>query len=196
MTHDIIERAPPLAPEEPAPLPSRWQLGQDVTGMDLLNEGLEARYSGLTKQHDEAAGVKGDVCIPRECGVFYYEVTVGTKQKEKYLLPLLCRLHNARVLGVEADLSGLSSSVLISIGFAGPKVTARRMPGWEPDSYGYSADDGCLLLGNSNNPKKYASPYGNGDVIGCGVNFHKNHVFFTKNGNHLGRYSTKKVGLL
>jgi hypothetical protein len=84
-----------------------------------------------------------------------------------------------------------SSGVQISIGFSTPKVTARRMPGWEPDSYGYGADDGCLLLGNSNNPKKYGPPYGNGDVIGCGINFHKNHIFFTKNGNHLGRHGSK-----
>jgi hypothetical protein len=80
-----------------------------------------------------------------------------------------------------------NSVVQISIGFSTPKVTARRMPGWEPDSYGYAADDGCLLLGNSNSPKKYGPSYGNGDVIGCGINFNKNHIFFTKNGNHLGR---------
>ncbi|KIW08834.1 uncharacterized protein PV09_00763 [Verruconis gallopava] len=164
MTHDIIERAPPSSvgsgDDAPAPLPTRWQVGQDVTGIELSNGATEARYTGQTKQPDEAAGVRGDVPIPRECGIFYYEVTVGTKQKE--------------------------NAVQISVGFSGHKVTARRMPGWEPDSYGYAADDGCLLLGNSNSPKKYGPPYGNGDVIGCGINFNKNHIFFTKNGNHLG----------
>lgn len=91
MTHDIIERALPSASVEdaPAPLPSRWALGHDVTGMDLLNAATEARYSGLTKQHDEAACVRADCTIPRECGIFYYEVTVGTKQKER-CVDLLC----------------------------------------------------------------------------------------------------------
>jgi hypothetical protein len=88
MTHDIIERAPPSAEDAPAPLPSKWTLGSDVTGMDLLNGGTEARYSGLTKPHDEAACVKSDCAIPRECGIFYYEVTVSTKQKEKSVIPI------------------------------------------------------------------------------------------------------------
>jgi hypothetical protein len=91
MTHDIIERAAPSAAateDTPAPLPSRWALGHDVTGLDLFNGATEARCSGLSKQHDEAACVRGDCTIPRECGIFYYEVTVGTKQKEKYVRPL------------------------------------------------------------------------------------------------------------
>ena len=183
MTHDIIERAAPVGvagEEAAAPLPSRWQLGTDVTGMDLLGGGTEARYSGLTKQHEEAAGVRSDVPIPRECGIFYYEVTVGTKQKDGYV--------RAGCSSGGDVLIRDFSNVQISIGFTGPKVTARRMPGWEPESYGYMADDGCLMLGNSSSPKKYGPTYNNGDVIGCGVNFHKNHIFFTKNGNHLGEF--------
>jgi hypothetical protein len=74
----------------------------------------------------------------------------------------------------------------MSIGLSGHKVTSRRPPGWEPDSYGFTSDDGHLLLGNSSTPKKYSHPYGSSDVIGCGINFHKNTLFFTKNGNFLG----------
>lgn len=86
MTHDIIERATTQIPYEEmaSPLPSRWVASHEVSGLDLGHAGLEARYSGLTKQHDEAAVVRGDHPIPRECGIFYFEVTVGTKQKERY----------------------------------------------------------------------------------------------------------------
>jgi hypothetical protein len=80
----------------------------------------------------------------------------------------------------------LSRDLQMSIGLSGPKVTSRRPPGWEPDSFGFTSDDGHLLLGNSSTPKKYSHPYGSSDVIGCGINFHKNHIFFTKNGNYLG----------
>lgn len=59
------------------------------------------------------------------------------------------------------------------------------MPGWEPESWGYMSDDGNLLCGNSSNPKKYGPTFGNGDVIGCGINFHKGNLFFTRNGNLL-----------
>ena len=85
MTHDIIERAPSIGMSEdiPSPLPSRWQNQEGVQGIDLLNAQMEARYSGLTKANaDEAAGVRSEVHVPRECGIFYYEVTVGSKQKD------------------------------------------------------------------------------------------------------------------
>lgn len=85
MTHDIIERPGPQGSldDAPPPLPSKWSVPHDVTGMDLSNGGLDARYSGLLKQNDEAAVVRGEYTIPRECGIFYFEVTVGTKQKER-----------------------------------------------------------------------------------------------------------------
>ena len=80
----------------------------------------------------------------------------------------------------------INSSVYISVGFTAPKVTPKRMPGWENDSWGYMADDGNILTGDANRPKKYGPPFGNGDVVGCGVNFHRNQMFWTKNGVHLG----------
>jgi hypothetical protein len=89
MTHDIIERAAPAATveEAPAPLPTRWVVGgQDVVGLDLGESGLEARYSGNgTRNADEASCVRGDVPIPRECGVFYYEVTVVSKNRGRFV---------------------------------------------------------------------------------------------------------------
>jgi hypothetical protein len=88
MTHDIIERAAPATAieEAPAPLPTRWVVGQDAVHIDVSEGGLEARYTGSgSRNADEASCVRGDVPIPRECGVFYYEVTVISKNRGRYV---------------------------------------------------------------------------------------------------------------
>lgn len=83
MTHDIIERAPTAVYEDvPAPLPSRWSQVDKYQGLDLNADGLEVRYSGTSKAQEEAAAVRADHPMPRECGIYYYEVTVASKGKE------------------------------------------------------------------------------------------------------------------
>jgi Ran-binding protein 9/10 len=83
MTHDIIERAPaPVYEDTPAPLPSRWNQTDKYAGLDLNPDGLEVRYNGMSKTHEEAAAVRADHPMPRECGIYYYEVTVASKGKE------------------------------------------------------------------------------------------------------------------
>lgn len=160
MTHDIIERAPPpiFAEETLAPLPSRWSETERSSGMDVIGGGLEIRYSGLSKTQDEAAAIRADHPMPRQGGIYYYEVTVVSKGKEG----------------------------LISIGFSGPKVPLNRLPGWEPESWAYHGDDGMTFQSTSPG-KPYGPKYSSGDVIGCGVNFRTGYAFFTKNGNHLGK---------
>jgi hypothetical protein len=86
MTHDIIERAPaPVYEDTPAPLPSRWNHNDKYSGVELMPGGLEVRYNGLSKTHDEAAAVRSDESMPRECGIYYFEVTVLSKGKEGYV---------------------------------------------------------------------------------------------------------------
>lgn len=74
----------------------------------------------------------------------------------------------------------------IGIGFSGPKVSLERLPGWEPDSWGWHGDDGntfcCQMTG-----KRYGPTFTTGDVVGCGINFMTGSAFFTKNGVHQGK---------
>lgn len=66
------------------------------------------------------------------------------------------------------------------------------MPGWFTGSFAYYGDDGTLFLENQEG-KPYGPIYGMFDVIGCGVDFEKDEMFFTKNGDYLGTYSTEKL---
>ncbi|KAJ9646405.1 hypothetical protein H2199_002454 [Coniosporium tulheliwenetii] len=157
MTHDVIERAPVFVEAATAPFPTRWSESDKFGGLDILQDGMEVRLGGLGKAHEEAASVRADHPMPRQCGIYYYEVTVVSKGKEG----------------------------LIGIGFSGRRVNLNRLPGWEPESWAYHGDDGfsfcCTASGKAYGPK-----FSSLDVIGCGVNFRTNCAFFTKNGVNLG----------
>lgn len=83
MTHDIIER--PFMPldEELSPLPSRWSHTDKCAGLDILSsDGLEIKFAGTPKPQDDAAAIKSDHAMPRECGIYYFEVSILGKGKE------------------------------------------------------------------------------------------------------------------
>jgi hypothetical protein len=82
MTHDIIERAPPFLDEPIATWPTRWNEGDKYAQLELEEGGRLAKFSGSQKTHDEAASVRSDNAMPRQCGIYYYEVTVVSKVKD------------------------------------------------------------------------------------------------------------------
>jgi hypothetical protein len=61
------------------------------------------------------------------------------------------------------------------------------MPGWVEGSWAYHGDDGKLFL-EKGSGIQYGETYGTGDVIGCGADSKKNELFFTKNGEYIGKY--------
>lgn len=83
MTYDIIEKEISSDEDKLTPLPSRWNEADKYVGLDLLNDGLEVRYMGPPNKHDhEAAAVRADHPMPRQCGIYYFEVTILSKSKE------------------------------------------------------------------------------------------------------------------
>ncbi|KAF1939025.1 ran-binding protein [Clathrospora elynae] len=158
LTHEVIERAPVFVDEPVAPWPTKWNEGDRFQQLHLEDGGRLAKFSGTQKTHDEAAAVRADFPMPRQCGIYYYEITVISKGKD------------GRMIGV---------------GFSGPKVALSRIPGWEPDSYAYHGDDG-QTFSNTTTGKSYGPKFGTLDVVGCGINFRTNTAFFTKNGHMLG----------
>ena len=162
VVQDVVERVQsPLSAsaeeENLQPLPSRWNDNDKMSGLDLMADGTEIRFSGVTKTTDEAAAVRSDHPMPKECGIFYFEVTVLSRGKDGW----------------------------IGIGFSSKKAGLNRLPGWEADSWAYHGDDGyvfaCTTSGKAYGPKFAAQ-----DVIGCGMNFRTGSAFFTKSGNFLG----------
>lgn len=155
---DVTERLPSVMEEgRLRPLPSRWNDLDKMSGLEVLMEGTEVRFVGVTKTSDEAASIRSDYPMPRECGLYYFEITILSKSKDG----------------------------LIGIGFSSRKANLNRLPGWESESWAYHGDDGysfsCTASG-----KQYGPRYASQDVIGCGINFRTGVAFFTKNGVYLG----------
>jgi hypothetical protein len=81
LSHEIVERAPVFV-EEPAPWPTKWNEGDKFAQIDLEDNGRQAKFSGPQKTNDEAAAVRADFPMPRQCGIYYYETTVISKGRD------------------------------------------------------------------------------------------------------------------
>jgi hypothetical protein len=60
------------------------------------------------------------------------------------------------------------------------------MPGWNSQSYGYHSDDGAIFHGRGIQKAVYGPKFGIDDVVGCGLRYDRNEIFFTLNGRYLG----------
>ncbi|KAI0638786.1 SPRY-domain-containing protein [Trametes polyzona] len=139
-------------------LPTRWSEQDRTPALSISLDGRELTFTGPSCIGDrESSAARANHPIPPACGIYYYEVEIVHKCQKGP----------------------------ISVGFSAPDVRLSRLPGWERNSWGYHADDGWAFPGH-----KDGSPYGptfdTGDVIGCGVDFSQNRVFYTKNGTFLG----------
>jgi hypothetical protein len=167
---DVSERSSSSSPmsNEPPLLPSRFNERDRCAALELLNDGMDAKFGGPAKGTDsDAASVRADHPIPSSCGIYYYEVTIISRGNQGYS-PVLFWLTNR----------------FIGLGFCRASVTLNRLPGWEPDSWGYHGDDGhsfcCQGIG-----KTYGPTFTTGDIVGCCINFRKGTAFYTKNGVEL-----------
>ncbi|KAL1915773.1 uncharacterized protein VTP21DRAFT_6532 [Calcarisporiella thermophila] len=138
-------------------LPTAWNPKEKCQLLDLSRDCLRVSYKGCGKEDQDAAAVRANYSMPSQCGLFYYEVEILSKGRDGY----------------------------IGIGFCTGNVKLDRLPGWEPNSWGYHGDDGCSF-NSSGQGRKYGPCFTTGDIIGCGVNFMDNTAFYTKNGVHLG----------
>ncbi|KAL8797024.1 MAG: hypothetical protein Q9195_000795 [Heterodermia aff. obscurata] len=118
ITYEIIERLPPPDDESVPPLPSKWKEVDKHGGLEITANGLDVKHVGLNKMHDhEAVAARADQPMPPECGLYYFEVTIISKGKEG----------------------------IIGVGFSSSKASLEKLPGWEPESWGWHGDDGIAF---------------------------------------------------
>ncbi|KAK1764327.1 ankyrin repeat-containing domain protein [Phialemonium atrogriseum] len=109
--------------------------------------------------------------VPGQNGVFYFEVTI---------------------------VNGGDGTKRFGVGFCEEDTPLDIMLGWAEGSWGYHGDDGNVF----NNGQRistgdpYGPEYGQGAVIGCGVNFREETAFYTVDGEVIGRAFSKICGRL
>lgn len=87
MTYDIQEKHITHVDDGASFLPSRWSTMDKFSGLEVIGDGMEIRYNGVSKTPDEAAAIRADHPIPKQCGIYYFEVTIMSKSKEWYVRP-------------------------------------------------------------------------------------------------------------
>ncbi|KAG0049152.1 hypothetical protein BGZ83_006010 [Gryganskiella cystojenkinii] len=138
-------------------LPSRWSSIDKTEKTELLEDDLQVFYTGPGKEDRDASAIRANRPIPAQCGVYYYEVFIKSKGQSGY----------------------------IGVGVCNATVALDRLPGWEPQSWGYHGDDGNSF-GGCGNGRPFGPVFTTGDTVGCGVNFRDMSLFYTKNGAYLG----------
>src|SRR5277367_106478 len=79
---DVTERSSSTttSQNEPPLLPSRFNERDRCPVLELLNDGMDAKFAGPAKGTDQdAASVRADHPIPSSCGIYYYEVTIMSR---------------------------------------------------------------------------------------------------------------------
>ncbi len=68
------------------PLPSRWNKGDKAISLDVLGDGLDVKYVGVRSQGDrdhDTCAIRADRCMPPQCGMYYFEVTVISRKRDE-----------------------------------------------------------------------------------------------------------------
>ncbi|TWU74163.1 hypothetical protein ED733_000145 [Metarhizium rileyi] len=163
-------------------MPSRWHLHDRFPALELGPEGTSLRTNGkflnleLSNQCFGAARTDYPM-VPLVDDIYYFEIQIRKASTEGTNVP---------------DISG------IAIGFCDDHAPLYDMLGWHTGSWGFHSRSGCLYANDERSWEgiPYSEPYGQGDVIGCGLNFAKRNGFYTRNGKVIGRSFPRAIGKL
>ncbi len=111
----------------PRTVPTGWTVRSGSQNQRYLQvDGLRVKYVGEGTDERDAASIRANQPVPN-VAIFYFEMEVINKGRDGF----------------------------IGVGFAQANVNCDRLPGWEPNSFGYHGDDGHRFSGSG-----VGTPYG------------------------------------
>lgn len=89
MAYDIIERAPDVEDiSSVAPLPTKWNKDDKHGSLEVLANGQEVKYAASRssrEQDHETCAIRADHPMPRQAGIYYFEVTLLSRRRDEYV---------------------------------------------------------------------------------------------------------------
>jgi hypothetical protein len=126
--------------------------------LKLEKDKLTIQYTGPGNQYQDVGSIRSDAAFSATSVIDYFEIKVLSAGKRNMIM-----------IGITSEHEFVST----------------KHPGWDPNSYGYHSADG-RIYSSGRHGKLYGPTYEEGDVVGCGINYYKKEIFFTRNGIHLG----------
>ena len=154
--------------------PSAWTYNYPVRWTQISDDGCS-----LVHTSGRRLCIMANHPVPAGLGKYYYEIEISKAGQD--------------VGGPDLD------NPILAIGFCTSSAHLLVFPGWPKSdvpnsrSWAYHGDDGGLFSSSSSGALRHLPRFGPGDVIGCGLNDDEKKIFYTKNGQLIGRFSINPV---
>ena len=165
-------------------------------GIRILHDRLTVIYTHTSVHELDVGTVRSNRRIPKPregCNIFYYEVEILSTGEKSQITIGLAPLQSS-CLFAPSNMHSLHTPTPSQASLRQHDTASLtcRPVGSDNLSYGYKSVDGKKYHGPPSQPDRpipgagYGPPFIAGDVVGCGVNYYDQSVFFTRNGQHLG----------
>ena len=129
---------------------------------------------------------EGNAISLRPAHVSYFELKILPRQEQQQQRGISSQ--------AVAVVIGLSFSANLPTECTCTCGTCGYLPGWDHLSMGYHGDDGGLYYASSSRARRrYGPTFGEGDTVGCGVDYQRQCFFFTRNRSFLGQILDKDI---
>lgn len=161
--------------------PETWKLlPNDIAQIDPGTKELSYTFeltSDIWACHNT---IYADCPIPASLDRYYYEISVEFPDPEM----AKAKKHYVAMGVFSLGASKYSNGVGLNKAFPGRASSSKR----GTQSWAYHGDDGWLgntIWDNYDERQRKTETFGHGDTVGCGVDFRKGYIFWTKNGRRL-----------
>ncbi|KIW00260.1 uncharacterized protein PV09_08150 [Verruconis gallopava] len=170
--------------------PDHWV----ITQPDKTRWNSETKELEYTKEVEgiypwsERVTVFADVPIPANVERYYFEITLAFEDPKKAVE----RRHLVAIGVFSLGASKWKTRAGLDLAFPGDLETSKR----GIQSWAYHGDNGWIStsrVGFYDEVQDRRDPFGHGDTVGCGIDFVKGYVFWTKNGKRLMKQAFNDV---